>query len=92
MLDKPLQKIDRELYRAGINFVRKSVKLTNEKAIKKINKRGFIKSARVVEVTKIKDDAIVTLRADGARFSFTVRLNELDRVYGSPKAYAEKYI
>lgn len=86
------KKIDRELYRSSLQFVRNSEFLVNKIALENINKRGYIKSARVVQVTKCNDIAKVTLRADGAKIDINVGLNELDRVYSNPIAYAEKWI
>ena len=86
------KQIDRELYRASLQFVKNSELFVNKRAIERINKRGYIKSARVVQVTKCDDIVKVTLRADGAKIDINVSLNELDRVYSNPIAYAEKYL
>ena len=86
------KKIDRELYRSSMQFVRNSELFVNKIAIERIKKRGYIKSARVVQVTKCNDIAKVTLRADGAKIDIKGGLNELDRVDINPIAYAEKWI
>ena len=84
--------IDLELSRASIQFIKENERYVNNKAIEKIYNRGYIKKARVVQVTKIANTAQVVIRADGAKIEFEVDAKDLDRVYSNAKAYAEKYI
>ena len=84
--------IDLELSRASIQFIKENERYVNNKAIEKIYNRGYIKKARVVQVTKIANTAQVIIRADGAKIEFEIDAKDLDRVYSNAKAYAEKYI
>lgn len=77
---------------ASLQFIAKSDNHVNSIALDRISKRGYIKKARVTEVTKVNDKALVTLRADGAKLKIEVGINELDHVYSNPARYAEKYI
>lgn len=84
--------IDLELSRASIQFIKENEQYVNNKAIEKIYNRGYIKKARVVQVTKIANTAQVVIRADGAKIEFEIDAKDLDKVYSNEEAYAEKYI